>query len=96
MATGRPLFPGGNTNDQLLHIFRVLGTPNTQSWPAVADLPDWDDNFPQFPAKDLRNVVPDLSDEGYELLDVSCLLVNVVVSWYLVNLTMNMTEMPSI
>jgi len=69
MATGRPLFPGGNTNDQLLHIFRVLGTPNTQSWPAVADLPDWDDNFPQFPAKDLRNVVPDLSDEGYELLD---------------------------
>ena len=75
MATGRPLFPGGNTNDQLLHIFRVLGTPNAQSWPAVVELPDWDENFPQFPAKDLKKVVPDLDDNGYDLLDVGLLFV---------------------
>lgn len=30
MATGRPLFPGVNVQDQLLRIFKVLGTPTDE------------------------------------------------------------------
>lgn len=68
MATGRPLFPGGNTNDQLMHIFRILGTPNAQTWPAVVELPEWDENFPIYPAKKLEKVVPGLTEQGYDIL----------------------------
>ena len=72
MATGRPLFPGGNTNDQLMHIFRILGTPTPQSYPGITELPEWDE-FPQYKGKDIRKIVPDLTDDGYDLLDVrSC------------------------
>lgn len=68
MATGRPLFPGGNTQDQLLHIFQVLGTPTEADFPSIAELPDWDPNFPVYEAQDIREVVPGLPDEGYDLL----------------------------
>jgi len=68
MATGRPLFPGGSTQDQLLHIFQVLGTPTEADFPNVADLPDWDPDFPQYEAQDIREVVPGLPDDGYDLL----------------------------
>ena len=70
MATGRPLFPGGNTNDQLMHIFRILGTPSPQTWPGVVELPDWDDSFPVYPPKSLEKVVPGLTEQGYDLLNV--------------------------
>jgi hypothetical protein len=30
MATGRPLFPGVNVQDELLRIFKVLGTPTEE------------------------------------------------------------------
>merc|ERR1711934_1142642 len=68
MATGRPLFPGGNTNDQLMHIFRILGTPSAQTYPGIVELPEWDE-FPQYKGKDIRKVVPDLTEDGYDLLD---------------------------
>jgi cyclin-dependent kinase len=35
MLNGRPLFPGSNESDQLLRIFKTLGTPTQQSWPGV-------------------------------------------------------------
>jgi cyclin-dependent kinase len=41
MASGKPLFPGKNNNDQLLQIFKVLGTPNDKDWPSVKELPEW-------------------------------------------------------
>jgi hypothetical protein len=41
MVTGRPLFPGSNANDQLLRIFKKLGTPTEESWPEVKQLPDF-------------------------------------------------------
>ena len=34
MFTGRPLFPGTTNEDQLMKIFRLMGTPSERSWPA--------------------------------------------------------------
>ena len=41
MANGRPLFAGTSENDQLDRIFRLLGTPNTDVYPQINDLPDY-------------------------------------------------------
>lgn len=41
IASGRPLFPGRNDKDQVDKIFQVLGTPTLESWPQMADLPDF-------------------------------------------------------
>jgi serine/threonine protein kinase len=37
----QPLFPGDSEWQQLLHIFRLLGTPNEDVWPGVSRLRDW-------------------------------------------------------
>lgn len=70
MATGRALFPGGNTNDQLIHIFRILGTPTPESWNGVTAFPEWSDDFPSYRGKDLKKVVPNLDPNGHDILIV--------------------------
>jgi cyclin-dependent kinase len=40
MATGAPLFAGKNDADQLLRIFKFLGTPNNQVWPSMNHYPN--------------------------------------------------------
>ena len=39
MATGVPLFSGNNDNDQLLRIFKGLGTPSEDFWPSMRRYP---------------------------------------------------------
>merc|ERR1712023_159462 len=46
MASSRPLFPGTSDHDQLMRIFKVLGTPNEESWPTMADPPEYKSDFP--------------------------------------------------
>lgn len=70
MATGRPLFPGSNATDQLIRIFKKLGTPNEETWPGVRKLPEWKDDFPQYPNMQLRSLVPGLDENGYDLLEL--------------------------
>merc|ERR1711988_1283367 len=41
MATGRPLFPGSSDTDQLLRIFKILGTPNPGIWPSIIETPSF-------------------------------------------------------
>jgi serine/threonine protein kinase len=72
MATGRPLFPGSSVSDQLLKIFKICGTPSKESWPDVGLLPEWKDDFPNYSAKKIENLVPGLSAPGYDLMKVSC------------------------
>lgn len=48
MASGQPLFPGTSDHDQLLRIFKVLGTPTETSWPTIVDLPEYKDDLPQY------------------------------------------------
>lgn len=46
LYTGTPLFPGDSVIDQLFRIFRTFGTPTSESWPGVQDLPEWKSDFP--------------------------------------------------
>ncbi|KAK7822757.1 cell division control protein 2 like protein a [Quercus suber] len=68
MVNQRPLFPGDSEIDELFKIFRVLGTPNDDTWPGVTSLPDYKSAFPKWPPKDLAAVVPSLDSAGIDLL----------------------------
>nr|ACU19247.1 unknown [Glycine max] len=68
MVNRRPLFPGDFEIDELFKIFRILGTPNEDTWPGVTSLPDFKSTFPKWPSKDLANVVPNLDAAGLNLL----------------------------
>lgn len=71
MVTGKPLFPGANEADELRIIFKSLGTPTEQSWPAVTKLPDWQKyTFSKYPGYAISTLVPGLDDVGYDLLTV--------------------------
>ena len=41
MSAGKPLFPGTSDADQLVRIFQILGNPTEETWPSLADLPDY-------------------------------------------------------
>jgi cyclin-dependent kinase len=68
MITGRPLFPGSSEQDQLVRIFKLLGTPSPESWPGVTELQEYKPDFPVYPRQDLSQVIPDLDASGIELL----------------------------
>ena len=48
LLTKKPVFPGDSEIDQLYKIFKVLGTPNEETWVGVEKLPDYTLNFPQW------------------------------------------------
>ncbi|EEB06770.1 CMGC/CDK/CDK5 protein kinase Pef1 [Schizosaccharomyces japonicus yFS275] len=68
LITGRPLFPGTDNEDQLLKIFRLMGTPTEQTWPGVSRLPDYKPTFPFYPPQDLASMFPGLDGLGLDLL----------------------------
>ena len=41
MGSGKPLFPGKTNEDQLLKIFKLMGTPTAESWPGVTSFSEW-------------------------------------------------------
>lgn len=70
---GRPLFPGSDVDDQLKRIFKLLGTPTEESWPGLAQLPDYKP-FPVYhPSMSFTQVVPKLNSKGRDLLQVGTL-----------------------
>ena len=80
MASGQPLLPGGSESDQLLRIFKLLGTPNVQSWPGLAQLPDYKEDFPVFKAEPWKNICPNLDNLGLDLFSVFFIRVNIIIS----------------
>ncbi|KAK9813941.1 hypothetical protein WJX73_005852 [Symbiochloris irregularis] len=62
-----PLLPGDSEWQQLLHIFKLLGTPNEETWPGVTKLKDWH-AFPQWAPQDLRTTFPHLDIHGINLM----------------------------
>lgn len=68
MITGRPMFAGNSPNDQLVRIFKVLGTPNEGIFPGISELPGYKTDFPIYPSRPLPEVVPGLDAAGYDLL----------------------------
>jgi len=68
MYSGRPLFPGTTNEDQLQRIFRLMGTPSERSWPGIASFPEYKQNFPVYPTQDLRMMLPQIDQQGLNLL----------------------------
>ncbi|CAD5116300.1 DgyrCDS5206 [Dimorphilus gyrociliatus] len=65
MPTGKPLFPADSEIDQLMRIFRTLGTPNEDIWPGVTNLPDFQTRFPQFKVQEIN--IQGLDNDGMDL-----------------------------
>jgi len=68
MATGRPLFPGSSVSDQLIRIFKIMGTPNEETWPGVSELADYKADFPVYPTQPLASIVHGLDEKGLNLI----------------------------
>lgn len=67
LITGHVLFPGNAEIEQLFLIFRLFGTPDTNSWPQVHRLPDFSaTKFPRFTGSPLT--CDGLTKEGLDLL----------------------------
>ncbi|AES61074.1 putative protein-serine/threonine kinase CMGC-CDK-Pl family [Medicago truncatula] len=67
LVTKTALFPGDSELQQLLHIFRLLGTPNEDVWPGVSKLMNWHE-YPQWGPQSLSKAVPGLEETGVDLL----------------------------
>ncbi|XP_073154577.1 cell division control protein 2 homolog C [Henckelia pumila] len=67
MVRRQALFPGDSEFQQLLHIFRLLGTPTEIQWPGVRSLRDWH-VYPQWEPQNLTRAVPSLGPDGVDLL----------------------------
>jgi len=65
---GHALFPGDSEIDQIFKIFRILGTPNEETWPGVRSLPDYKPTFPQWSGAELSTQVPILDPAGADLI----------------------------
>ncbi|KAF8031510.1 hypothetical protein BT93_D0662 [Corymbia citriodora subsp. variegata] len=68
MVNRRPLFPGDSEIDELFKIFRIMGTPNEDSWPGVTSLPDFKSTFPKWAPQELETVMLNLDPAGVDLL----------------------------
>ncbi|KAJ1621026.1 protein serine/threonine kinase [Pavlovales sp. CCMP2436] len=68
VASGRPLFPGSSEEDQLVRIFRLLGTPSEENWPSMSELPDYKTDYPHYEPQPLSKICPRLDAVGLELL----------------------------
>jgi len=70
LSNMKPLYPGNSEQDQLKRIFKVVGTPNIDKWPALAELPNWKpEEFEKFPPMSLSTICPRLDAEALDLLD---------------------------
>ncbi|KAK7208667.1 hypothetical protein V2G26_015845 [Clonostachys chloroleuca] len=68
MYTGRPLFPGTTNEDQIVKIFRIMGTPTERTWPGITQLPEYKPNFQMYATQDLRNILQAIDPTGIDLL----------------------------
>ncbi|WPA96712.1 negative regulator of the PHO system [Cercospora beticola] len=68
MFTGRPLFPGTTNEDQLLRIFRLMGTPSERSWPGISSFAEYKQTWPVYATQELRTILPQIDTLGLQLL----------------------------
>jgi len=68
MYTGRPLFPGTTNEDQLVRIFRIMGTPSERTWPGITQYSEYKPNFQMYATQDLRVILPQIDPTGIDLL----------------------------
>lgn len=68
MFSGRPLFPGTTNEDQLVRIFRIMGTPSERTWPGISQYTEYKTNFQIFATQDMRQILPQIDPTGIDLL----------------------------
>jgi negative regulator of the PHO system len=68
MYTGRPLFPGTTNEDQIIRIFRIMGTPTERTWPNITQFPEYKTTFQMYATQDLRQILPQIDATGINLL----------------------------
>jgi cyclin-dependent kinase 2 len=68
MISEKTLFPGDSEIGQLFKIFQICGTPNEEYYPSLTKLPDYKKTFPKWEPKDLSKLLPDLEEDGLDLL----------------------------
>ncbi|RDA87523.1 hypothetical protein CP532_1607 [Ophiocordyceps camponoti-leonardi (nom. inval.)] len=68
MYTGRPLFPGTTNEDQIIRIFRIMGTPTERTWPGITQYPEYKPTFQMYATQDLRNILHAIDATGIDLL----------------------------
>lgn len=68
MYTGRPLFPGTTNEDQLVRIFRIMGTPSERTWPGISQYSEYKQNFQMYATQDLRVILSQIDPTGIDLL----------------------------
>lgn len=68
MCTGKPLFPGSANDDQLIKIFKLMGTPNERTWPGISQYANYKNNWEVYVPQDLRILIPNLDPLGLNLL----------------------------
>jgi serine/threonine protein kinase len=68
MYTGRPLFPGTTNEDQIVRIFRIMGTPTERTWPGITQFPEYKPTFQMYATQDLRSILHAIDHTGIDLL----------------------------
>lgn len=69
MVSGRPMFPGSTAENELILIFKMLGTPNETSWPGISNNHDFvAGRFPIYRPEQLHNYIPRIENDGLDLL----------------------------
>ena len=66
--TGRPLFPGSTNEDELLRIFRLMGTPTEQTWPGIAQYSEYKATWPYYVTQNLSQILPMMDNLAIDLL----------------------------
>ena len=69
MYTGRPLFPGTTNDDQIVRIFRIMGTPTERTWPGITNFPEYKPTFQLYATQDIRAILPQIDHLGIDLLN---------------------------
>ncbi|CAL5397507.1 unnamed protein product [Camellia sinensis] len=72
MVTHRHMFNGCSETNLLVNIFRLLGTPNEETWPGVTSLFPFISKIVQSPPQDLAEEVRGLEPAGVDLLSGKC------------------------
>jgi serine/threonine protein kinase len=69
MVSGRPMFPGSTTENQLTLIFKMLGTPTEKTYPGISKNEEFiAGNFKNYRVEKLHNHVPRIEVDGLDLL----------------------------
>ncbi|XP_069689197.1 cyclin-dependent kinase 20 [Periplaneta americana] len=68
LLTNSPLFPGETDIEQLAIVLKTLGTPTTETWPGLTELPDYNKiTFPETRGVGWDQIFPDCSPEAIDL-----------------------------